>query len=126
VDLLLACAMDQQPRELILQIDGGSQPATVTGSAMWEFADLTVNVTQPEGINGSSVWCSSTWEDNGEDAAEFPDTVNLADGALTITVGHPATTVYCDWFLFGTPAATGETPLAITSAAVWSARVRLH
>jgi hypothetical protein len=123
VDLLLACAMDQEERAVTLQVDGDSQPQTVTGSAMWEFVDPTITVSQPGGTTGSSAWCSSTWEDNGEGAGEFPDTVNLADGALTITVGHPATTVYCDWFLFGAPAASGEpqhaTAVLSANTAVW-------
>jgi hypothetical protein len=103
-NLLLSCTVDQAPRAVTVTTDGGAQDASVTGSAEWPFTGSQVSVTQPDGAAASSAWCSSSWIDNGEDEAEFPDAVSLDGGVLTLTVSHAATTVYCDWFLFGAAA----------------------
>jgi hypothetical protein len=107
-NLLLSCAMDQAARTVTVTTDAGAQGTSVTGSAAWPFTGSQVSVTQPGGTAASSAWCSSSWKDNGEDGGEFPDAVLLDGGVLTLTVSHPATTVYCDWFLFG--AAVNEAP----------------
>jgi hypothetical protein len=103
-DLLLSCTVDQVPRAVTVTTDAGVQETSMTGSAELPFTGSQVSVTQPDGAAASSAWCSSSWIDNGEDEAEFPDAVSLDGGVLTLTVSHTATTVYCDWFLFGAAA----------------------
>jgi hypothetical protein len=106
VALMGQCAIDATPRSITV----AGTAASVTGSASWPFAEPTISATQPGGVTASSAWCSSSWVENGEEGGDFPDTIAPENGVLTVTVSHPETTVYCDWFLFG---ATGMAPAPV-------------
>jgi len=97
--LLEACDADSQQRSFMLTIDGFATGETVTGAATWEFVESTIEADIGAGL-ANSAWCSSTWVEGNEEAADVPDTVSLDGGMLMMTVSHPATTVSCDWFLF--------------------------
>lgn len=97
--LLQTCGAESQERSFMLTLDGFSTGETVTGTATWEFVEPIIEADIGAGL-ANSAWCSSTWVEGNEEAADVTDTVSLERGALTVTVSQPATTVSCDWFLF--------------------------
>jgi hypothetical protein len=98
-DLLFSCSNDPESHSLTVTIDGEVTEQTVTGNAIWEYDSPDFTADIGDGFT-SSVWCSSSWLDDGETNSDFPETVALEGGALTLTAGHSATTSYCDWFIF--------------------------
>jgi hypothetical protein len=97
--LLVECAVDVESRDLSVTTDGETTALALVGGGQWEFQSDTV-VVEISGDLTSTVWCSSTWIENGEDGGDFPAVAPMEGSVLTLTVSHTATTIYCDWFVF--------------------------
>jgi hypothetical protein len=97
--LLVECAVDVESRDLSVTTDGETTALALVGSGQWAFQSDTV-VVEISGDLTSTVWCSSTWIENGEDGGDFPAGAPMEGSVLTLTVSHTATTIYCDWFVF--------------------------
>jgi hypothetical protein len=102
-DLLLACQVETEDRDLRVTIGGEPFDQSVPGYGTWNFGNssfvLDIRNTDP-----TSAWCSSTWEVNGEEETTFPEQMDVDAGVLSLTFEVEGTVTYCDWFVHETVA----------------------
>ena len=84
----------------MLTIDGVTTGQTVTGTATWEFHGRRRST--PISAPGSPAAPGAP--PNGSTSARKRSTSRIRSSWMAVrsrlTVSHPATAVYCDWYLF--------------------------
>jgi hypothetical protein len=96
-DLLEGCSEAGDAGDLGIANDAGEVPVTVDGGVLVAplspGEELTISGGQP-----LAVYCSSIKASNGVTTEQFPESIPVREGTVTLDVAATTTTVYCDWF----------------------------
>jgi hypothetical protein len=106
-ELLLNCAPELEDRDLVVTVGDVTSGHHITGTETWGFLE-PLFVLETGTDEAHSVWCSSTWTEDGEEMSEFPVAQEIVNGTLSLPVDNPGTTIFCDWFTYEPVADAGE------------------